>query len=125
MTPTPFPSPCMIDISPRVPHAGGGDGFILRKGGERVPSSFYSFSPPPPPPPSPPGLRGQPKGGGGAGGGGLSLAEPRQRNLLAGQPMSDSSSLDSYFGPRSGEAPLGMVVGGSLSGGLPGSLKPH
>ena len=39
--------------------------------------------------------------------------------------MSDSSSLDSYFGPRSGEAPLGMVVGGSLSGGLLVNLNPQ
>ncbi|MBF8255769.1 MAG: protein of unknown function DUF87 [Anaerolineales bacterium] len=39
--------------------------------------------------------------------------------------MSESPSLDSYFGPRSGEAPLGMVVGGSLSGGLLVNLNPQ
>jgi hypothetical protein len=39
--------------------------------------------------------------------------------------MSDSSSLDAYFGPRRSEAPLGMVVGGSLSSGLLVNLNPQ
>src|SRR3990172_955663 len=47
MPPPPFPSPCMIEISPRMPHARGGDGFILRKGGANLPPSSYSFSPSP------------------------------------------------------------------------------
>lgn len=32
--------------------------------------------------------------------------------------MTQTSELDDYFGPRRGETPLGMVVGGSLSSGL-------
>ncbi|HSB90898.1 MAG TPA: ATP-binding protein [Anaerolineales bacterium] len=32
--------------------------------------------------------------------------------------MTERSELDSFLGPRSPEGPLGMVVGGSLSGGL-------
>jgi DNA helicase HerA-like ATPase len=38
--------------------------------------------------------------------------------------VSDAPSLDSVFGPRRGEAPLGMVVGGSLSTGLLVNLNP-
>jgi DNA helicase HerA-like ATPase len=39
--------------------------------------------------------------------------------------MADNSGLDTYFGPRSTEAPLGMVVGGSLSAGLLVKLEPR
>jgi len=39
--------------------------------------------------------------------------------------MTETASLDSYFGPRRGEAPLGMVVGGSLSSGLIVNLNPR
>jgi len=39
--------------------------------------------------------------------------------------MSDRSELDSVFGARPGETPMGMVVGGSLSAGLDVKLDPH
>ncbi|HMK08581.1 MAG TPA: ATP-binding protein [Anaerolineales bacterium] len=39
--------------------------------------------------------------------------------------MSDTPSLDAYFGPKRAEAPLGMVVGGSLSAGLLVNLNPQ
>ncbi|OGO66958.1 MAG: hypothetical protein A2Z37_06010 [Chloroflexi bacterium RBG_19FT_COMBO_62_14] len=39
--------------------------------------------------------------------------------------MTDASDLDSYFGERQGETPLGTVVGGSLSAGLRVKLDPH
>jgi len=39
--------------------------------------------------------------------------------------MTDASDLDSYFGERPGETPLGTVVGGSLSAGLRVKLDPH
>jgi DNA helicase HerA-like ATPase len=39
--------------------------------------------------------------------------------------MSDASELDTYFGGRPGETPLGTVVGGSLSAGLRVKLDPH
>lgn len=39
--------------------------------------------------------------------------------------MSDAPTLDSYFGERHGDNPLGMVVGGSLSAGLLVHLNPQ
>jgi DNA helicase HerA-like ATPase len=39
--------------------------------------------------------------------------------------MTERSQLDSYFGARRQEAPLGMVVGGSLSAGLQVKLDPR
>ncbi len=39
--------------------------------------------------------------------------------------MTNKSDLDAYFGPRQGETPLGMVVGGSLSSGLLVKLDPR
>ena len=39
--------------------------------------------------------------------------------------MTNTSELDAYFGPRPGETPLGMVVGGSLSSGLLVKLDPR
>jgi hypothetical protein len=39
--------------------------------------------------------------------------------------MTNRSDLDAYFGPRQGETPLGMVVGGSLSSGLLVKLDPR
>ncbi|MEW6566869.1 MAG: ATP-binding protein [Chloroflexota bacterium] len=39
--------------------------------------------------------------------------------------MRELSELDSYFGPRRAETPLGIVVGGSLSAGLLVKLDPH
>jgi uncharacterized protein len=39
--------------------------------------------------------------------------------------MSDHSDLDAYFGPRTGETPLGIVVGGALSAGLQVRLEPR
>jgi DNA helicase HerA-like ATPase len=39
--------------------------------------------------------------------------------------MTNKSELDSYFGERKGETPLGMVVGGSLSSGLLVKLDPR
>jgi DNA helicase HerA-like ATPase len=39
--------------------------------------------------------------------------------------MSERSELDSFFGPRPDESPMGIVVGGSLSAGLDVKLDPH
>ena len=39
--------------------------------------------------------------------------------------MPDTPDLDSYFGPRTGETPLGIVVGGALSAGLQVRLEPR
>lgn len=39
--------------------------------------------------------------------------------------MSDRTRLDAVFGPRSQDLPLGLVVGGSLSGGLEVKLDPR
>ena len=39
--------------------------------------------------------------------------------------MTDASDLDTYFGERPSETPLGTVVGGSLSAGLRVKLDPH
>lgn len=39
--------------------------------------------------------------------------------------MTEHSDLDSVFGPRPGDIPLGTVVGGSLSGGLKVKLDPR
>lgn len=39
--------------------------------------------------------------------------------------MPSTPDLDAYFGPRTGDSPLGMVVGGALSSGLQVRLEPR